>query len=232
MRRAIFLPGKAPRPGLAKTRLSPPLTPEQAAALYHGFLHDSTTLAVSLGWERVTLMHPEPREGEEALARLLPAEVRLLPQPATDFGEILASGFSHHFAEGFDRVVLIGSDTPTLPASIVQDAAAILGDHDLAIGPTEDGGYYLLAMTRQHRRLFEDVAWSTARVAAQTRERAEELGLDVVTLPSWYDVDDAAALARLRADLLQAPAGIAPATRRSLASVPRWGAHTSPNGVR
>ena len=217
MRRAIFLPGKAPRPGLAKTRLSPPLTPEQAAALYHGFLHDSTTLAVSLGWERVTLMHPEPPEGEEALARLLPAEVRLLPQPATDFGEILASGFSHHFAQGFDRVVLIGSDTPTLPASIVQDAAAILGDHDLAIGPTEDGGYYLLAMTRQHRRLFEDVAWSTDVVCEQTLARARELGLRIATMPTWYDVDTVAELERLRRDLATLPPSVAPATRAALA---------------
>ena len=217
MRRAIFLPGKAPSPELAKTRLSPPLTPEQAAALYHGFLHDSTTLAVSLGWERVTLMHPEPREGEEALARLLPAEVRLLPQPATDFGEILASGFSHHFAEGFDRVVLIGSDTPTLPASIVQDAAAILGDHDLAIGPTEDGGYYLLAMTRQHRRLFEDVAWSTDVVCEQTLARARELGLRIATMPTWYDVDTVAELERLRCDLATLAPSVAPATRAALA---------------
>ena len=219
MKRAAFLPGKAPRPGQTKTRLSPPLTPEQASALYRGFLRDSVALAVSLGWERVTLIHPEPPESEGALACLLPAEVHLLPESGTDFGTILSGSFGHHFAEGFDRVVLIGTDSPTVPVSVLRGAAATLDDHDLAIGPTEDGGYYLLAMAHHHRRLFEEIAWSTDVVYEQTLARARELGLRVAMMPTWYDVDTVVELERLRRDLAGLPPRVAPATRAALADL-------------
>ena len=219
MKRAIFLPGKAPRPGQTKTRLSPPLSPEQAATVYRGFLQDSVALAVSLGWERVTLTHPEPPETERELARLVPAEVHFLPQRGADFGAVLSGGFGHHFDRGFDRVVLIGSDNPTLPAAVVEDAARALDDHDLVIGPSTDGGYYLLGMAHHQPRLFEEIAWSTDVVYEQTLERARRLRLRVATVLTWYDVDTVAELERLRRDLAALPPSVAPATRAVLAEL-------------
>ena len=103
------------------------------------------------------------------------------------------------FANGFGAVCLVNSDSPTLPtACLIRAARALLVPGDrIVLGPTDDGGYYLLGMKQPHPRLFADIAWSTNNVAAVTQARAAALGLDVVTLPPWYDVDDAAALDRL-----------------------------------
>jgi glycosyltransferase A (GT-A) superfamily protein (DUF2064 family) len=114
--RAVVLVGKAPEPGLTKTRLTPPLTPEAAATLYEGFLLDCVDLAIGLGWERVTLMYPRRRGAAAALRRLIPTDVHLVAQPGIGLQAALTDAFARHFASGFDRVVLMGSDNPSLPA--------------------------------------------------------------------------------------------------------------------
>ena len=223
---ALVIVGKAPEPGRTKTRLSPPLTLEQGARLYAGFLLDTVALGVGLGWGGVTLIYP-PRPGAaEELSRLLPPElgarVRLQPQPGEGLGAALAGAFSSHLAEGFARVVLIGSDNPSLPPALVEEARAGLADHDLVIGPSEDGGYYLIGMARPHLGVFERITWSTHLVYGETLARARELGLSVLSLPAWYDVDTVAELRRLRDDLARMPADVAPRTRALLAEV-AWG---------
>lgn len=219
MSRAIFLPGKRPRAGHTKTRLSPPLSIEQAAEVYRGFLQDSVAIARDLNPDRVTLAHPEYPEAERELATLLPADVQLLSRPEGGLGAVLGGAFEYLLGDGFERVVMIGSDNPTLPPERVEAAWRGLVDHDVVIGPSSDGGYYLLAMTDFHAGLFQDIAWSTAVVYRQTLQRASELELRVLSLDEWYDVDTIVELQRLRAELATLPSITAPATRAVLANL-------------
>jgi rSAM/selenodomain-associated transferase 1 len=214
MRRALLIVGKAPVPGRTKTRLVPPLSSEEAAELYRGFLLDSVSLGLDLGWERVSVVHPAG--ARQILADVLPSRVTLVEQSGHGLGDALSSAFERHLAAGFDRVVLIGSDNPTLPREPIRAACAALDEHDLSIGPTLDGGYYLIGMRAPHLGVFENVEWSTPRVYAQTVARAVQLGLRVHAVPAWYDVDEPQDLERLRHDLLSLPPDVAPNTRAAL----------------
>jgi rSAM/selenodomain-associated transferase 1 len=202
---ALTVMAKAPVPGQVKTRLTPPLTPEQAAGLNACFLRDTVLnladAAAATGARWVISFMPA---GEEAaFENIVPRGGLLLPQRGNGFGERLLRTAEDLFACGFSSVCLIDSDSPTVPTSAFIRAAkelAELGDR-VVLGPSEDGGYYLLGLNRPHKHLFEDIAWSTAAVAQQTRERAKQLGLPVVSLPTWYDVDEALSLERLRREL-------------------------------
>jgi rSAM/selenodomain-associated transferase 1 len=214
MRRALLIVAKAPAAGVTKTRLVPPLSADDAAALYAGFLLDCVGVGLELGWERVSVVHPHG--ARPALARLLPPQVCLLEQPGRGLANALSHGFSTHLAEGFVNVVLIGSDNPTLPPSLVHAASATLDAHDLTIGPTADGGYYLIGMREAHLGDFDAIDWSTPRVFQQTLDRAHRLGLSVGAVPEWYDVDEPADLERLQRELAVCPDRVAPNTRRVL----------------
>jgi rSAM/selenodomain-associated transferase 1 len=214
VRRALLIVGKAPEPGRTKTRLVPPLSPNEAAELYRGFLLDCVSLGLALGWERVSVVHPAG--SSQLLADFLPPAVTLFEQPGQGLGDALSSAFDRHLAEGFAKVVLIGSDNPTLPIEPIQEACAALDDHDLSIGPTTDGGYYLIGLRARHLGVFDAIDWSSPRVYAQTLARALDLGLRVHTVREWYDVDAPLDLARLRADLRAAPESVAPNTRAML----------------
>lgn len=217
MRRALLIVAKAPEPGRTKTRLVPPLTPEQAASLYQSFLLDTLCLAGELAWERTSLV--APAGATAALSRLLPAGMTVLEQRGVGLGDALPHAFATHFAQSFNRVVLIGSDSPTLPAAFIDAASQALDRADLSIGPTLDGGYYLIGMRALHLGVFRDISWSTSSVFAETLERAHALRLNVCTLPTWYDVDDAAHLVRLQQELRSAPAEVARHTRALLPSL-------------
>jgi rSAM/selenodomain-associated transferase 1 len=216
MRRALIVVGKAPTPGKTKTRLTPPLSAPQAAELYRAFLLDTLEMAAGLGWERTCLVHP--RGDGRVLAELLrDTRVELLEQRSGGLGDALAYAFEHHFALGFETVVLIGSDNPTLSPRPVTHAEKSLGeDADLVIGPTVDGGYYLIGMQQPHLGVFEDIEWSTPRVYGQTVERAHREGLRMGTVEQWYDVDEVADLERVWQELNQAAAGLARHTRAVL----------------
>ncbi len=217
---------KVPRAGRVKTRLTPPLTPEEAAALNTCFLRDTAAaieLAASEGIARGIGVYT-PIGEESAYAGILPGSFELIPQRGDAFGERLTNAAEDLLAVGFDSVCLIDSDSPTVPQRAFADAARMLsqsGDR-IVFGPSDDGGYYLIGMKKLHRRLFEDIDWSTERVADQTIERAKELGVAVELLPTWYDVDDRTTLHRLCDELLsEAPsAGFAALeTRNFLLSV-------------
>ncbi len=120
-----------------------------------------------------------------------------------NFGDCLLHTIGEIFARGHGSAVVLNSDSPTLPTALLVETATVLarpGDRAV-LGPSNDGGYYLLGLKAAHRRMFEDIAWSTERVAEQTLERAREIGLEVHRLPVWYDVDDVAGLRRLYAEL-------------------------------
>ncbi len=196
---------KAPRAGLVKTRLVPPLTPERAAALAACFARDAVGCAGASGAEVVIAY--TPADGRATLEALLPGGLGWLCQRGRDLGERLEDAAARLFAEGRGPVVFVGTDSPTLPPSYVAEGLAALRDDeaDVALGPTEDGGYYLVGLRAAAPGLFHNIAWSTPRAYADTVHAAARLGLRLCELPAWYDVDTHADLARLRAELAADP---------------------------
>lgn len=201
---------KASEPGRTKTRLCPPLAPEEAAAFNTAFLKDVVDNVARSGSGRsvATYMAFGPPGSEPFFERELPGHVGLIETWRPSFGDCLWEAIETMLDLGHSTACVLNSDSPTLPLALLEEMYAALeapGDRAV-LGPSTDGGYYLLALKTRHRRMFEDVAWSTERVALQTLERARELGLEVVTLPAWYDVDDAEALRTVAGEcLLGAP---------------------------
>jgi len=163
-----------------------------------------------------------PKGGERYFEGIHPGNgnTRMLPQRGESFGEKLHHAFEELFDEGFDSVVIIDADSPTLPRDYLTEAFDELSrsGERVVLGPAEDGGYYLIGLKRPHRRLFEQIAWSSDRVLAETVERAREIALEVSLLPMWYDVDDSATFERLRREVIG---------RNGFKS--RTGAHEAPN---
>jgi rSAM/selenodomain-associated transferase 1 len=200
----LALMAKVPFAGPVKTRLIPPLTPEEAAILSTCFLRDMTMNVASLnanGTEGMVLY--TPADAESLLRDVLPNTCILFAQRGETLAERLTNAAAELLNKGFESVCLINSDSPTLPGKILTTAASLLaqeGDR-VVLGPSQDGGYYLIGLKQPHRNLFESIAWSTAEVLGHTIERAAEIKLPVEFLPTWYDVDDAATL-RLLCDEL------------------------------
>lgn len=203
---AIAVMAKASIPGRAKTRLAPLVSAEGAAALNTCFLRDiaENLRAASALANIAGVMAYAPAGSAGFFRSILPDDIAMLETEAPTFGECLYLAASRLLAAGHEAVCLLNSDSPTLPTAYLVTAATLLsspGDH-LVLGPSMDGGYYLLGLKAAHRRLFEDIDWSTERVAQQTLARAAEIGLTVHLLPSWYDVDDADGLRLLSREVL------------------------------
>lgn len=209
---------KAPRAGASKTRLVPPLTHAEAAELSVSFLCDTAANIAEVCAEHTAgaqvggvdaIAAYTPVGAEAAFDELLPPSFALLPQRGDSFGERLFYAAADLLALGYESCCLIDSDSPTLPRALLSAAIAELSrpGERVVLGPADDGGYYLIGMRRAHRRLFEEIDWSTAEVAAQTIARAREINLDVALLPAWYDVDDAQTLRRLYVELFEAAQG-------------------------
>ena len=227
---ALTIMTKAPRAGNVKTRLVPPLTPEEAAALNICFLRDTAAAISKVRAGARGIGCYTPLGSESVYREIFPANFQLIPQRGHSFGERLILATEDLLKIGFHSVCLIDSDSPTVPPTIFAEAIKVLAapNDKVVLGPSEDGGYYLIGLQNAHRRMFEEVEWSTERVFAQTMERAVDLGLEVHLLPAWYDVDDHATLNRLCEELLSpnesAVESAAPATcemlRRILAKLP------------
>lgn len=208
---------RLPEAGRTKTRLAPRLGADGAAALYRAFLSDAVATGRRVGGVRLELW-VDPSPG--ALGRLAARypDLRVRPQAGPDLGARMSDAFRRCFTEGADRVVLVGSDHPTLPPAYLERAFHRLRSAHLVLGPTADGGYYAVGLRRHAwpaaAGLFEGIPWSTRTVLAETRRRADALDLCRVELPAWYDVDEPEDLPRLRRD---APAGSA--TARALAEL-------------
>jgi rSAM/selenodomain-associated transferase 1 len=200
---AVMIMAKAPYPGQVKTRLCPPLTPWQAAALCRAFLCDKIAQVRSLTGARPAIAYT-PAAGEDFFADVAP-DFTLLAQQGTDLGDRLINSLRYFLNLGCPGVMAIDSDTPTLPTHCLQQAIALLAqpDVDVVLGPSDDGGYYLIGIRAMHRELFIDMPWSTSAVLPETVQRAEALGLRVARLPTWFDVDTPQDLARLRTALSQ-----------------------------
>lgn len=205
----IAFMAKASAPGRAKTRLVPPLTFDEAAALNTAFLcdvADNVLLAARHATAHGGIAGYAafgPTGTEDFFRHVLPGAIGLIGAWLPNFGDCLFHTIEQIFARGHGAAVVLNSDSPTLPtALLIETAMALAKPGDRAVlGPSTDGGYYLLGLKAPHRRMFDDIAWSTERVAEQTLARAREIGLEVHTLPIWYDVDDVDGLRRLNAEL-------------------------------
>ena len=203
---ALAVMAKAPRPGKVKTRLAPPLTLEQSASINICFLRDTAEniAAIAASGGAAGIISYTPLGDEALFDNLLPAGFALIPQRGDGFGERLLTTAGDLLACGYGSVCLIDSDSPTVPAAAFEQAVAELerpGDR-VVLGPSHDGGYYLIGVKRAHSELFEQINWSTSTVFAETVAAASGAKLETVILPLWYDVDDAATLDILTGELV------------------------------
>lgn len=225
---AVAIICKTPTAGQSKTRLSPPLRPEQCAGLSACFIRDLSATIGSLAEEGDVTGYAvyTPAGSEPELRRLLPERFALTLQGEGDLGARLLSGAADLLEAGHLGAILVNSDSPTLPKPILRQAVdALRGDDCLVLSPALDGGYTLVGLSRPHARIFQDIPWSTEAVHPVTLDRAREIGLPVVEVPGWYDVDDARSLRMLQAELMGEPpawaapglvGASAPATRQFL----------------
>lgn len=213
---AVVVFAKAPAPGAVKTRLCPPLSPREAAALARSFLRDRIAQVRDLCGVSPIVAY-SPASERKPFERLAP-DLALVAQRGRDLGDRMRTALRESLRAGHRAAIAVGTDTPTLPAGHLRRAVDLVGsgDVDVVLGPAEDCGYYLIGVRDDHPTLFEDVPWSTPAVLAVTLRRAAEARLRTAMLPDWFDVDTPDDLARLRAALAENP-GAAPATARFLA---------------
>ena len=218
LRRTLVIMAKAPKPGAVKTRLTQSLPLPAVTALYSSLLQDTVALAQSLGGVEVALMCPGP--DVEELARLLGNATVIVAQKGEGLAAGLTSVFARFGASGQHHVIAFNSDSPHLPATVLESAFQILAGHDVVIGPTHDGGYYLVGASAIHPRLFENDGMGTESALDRLLARARMLELSSGLTEPFYDIDVVDDLVQLAAELEIAPAR-APRTAAWLAE---WGA--------
>ncbi len=180
---------KHPVAGLVKTRLAWATSPEWAARVAAAFLMDTVDRLARVQARRVLAFTPD--DSEAYFAEIVRGRFELVPQGGGDLGRRMASFFSDQLANGAEHVLLVGTDSPTLPLVLVQQAFAELERADVVLGPATDGGYYLVGCARRLPPIFEGVAWSSPRTLADTIARLTDPGCRLALLPPWYDVDTA-----------------------------------------
>lgn len=197
---ALIVVAKQPAPGQTKTRLSPPLTPEQASALYECFLQDTLEQMRQVD-ETQRLIAYLPQDAQDYFRRIAP-DFELILQNGHDLGRRLDNALTDRLSQGYERAVIMDSDSPTLPPVFLSQAFTSLANGaDVVLGPCEDGGYYLIGIKKPAPRLLREVQMSTPTVTADTLAIAKEEGLSISLLPTWYDVDDGTSLLRLIKEL-------------------------------
>jgi rSAM/selenodomain-associated transferase 1 len=187
---------KAPVPGQVKTRLCPPLTPDEAASLHGSIVLDMLERSRGAAMDRFVACAPSP---DHVFFKILEERhgVRLLAQTGDDLGARMTRAMADVFALGYRKVLVIGTDLPTLPASAFGEAAKLLASHDLVLGPAFDGGYYLIGLGKPAPGLFAGIPWSTDQVLPLTQRHAAAAGLATALLPVRRDIDTVEDLAAL-----------------------------------
>ncbi|MCP9451710.1 MAG: TIGR04282 family arsenosugar biosynthesis glycosyltransferase [Nitrospira sp.] len=196
---ALVMFAKAPVPGQVKTRLCPPLTPDEAATIHGSFVLDTVERAKAaidrfkLPVDRFLACAPS---SAHPFFKVLEARhhVRLIDQVGDNslgenVGQRMAGVFDRLFAQGYRSVILVGTDVPSLPIEEYRRAFDLLESHDLVLGPALDGGYYLLGLKRPIPDLFVDIPWSTALVLKTTQDRARAAGLTIASTAPCQDID-------------------------------------------
>lgn len=201
--RTLVVMAKAPKPGMVKTRLSPSLPVEAVTELYRCLLNDTIALAHSLEVVDVAIMCPA--SDVEELTQLAPSVADVVGQKGQGLAAGLTSVFAHFAALGRKRVVAFNSDSPHLPASVLENAFEALARHDVVVGPTHDGGYYLVGAKASHPGLFDGDSMGTKNALGALLARARALQLSVGFTDPFYDIDVTVDLTRLATELELAP---------------------------
>ena len=204
LNRTLVIMAKAPRPGSVKTRLTGNLPLEAVTDLYRCLLNDTVALAQTLDHVEIAIMCPGP--DVEDLSRAVAKTVPIVAQAGQGLAAGLASVFKHFATPGRQQVIAFNSDSPHLPVSVLQAAFDVLETCDLVVGPTHDGGYYLVGARASHPGLFSSAGMGTATALEALLVRARELGLSVQLTDPFYDIDVAADLTQLADELERAPA--------------------------
>jgi len=196
---ALAIMAKAPMPGLVKTRLVPPLTHEQAAQLYRALLADQLEQLKAVDGVARYLAYT-PNNAAATMRQFGGSAYAYIAQRGDDLGQRMQQLFVDLWSGGHRNVVLIGSDLPALPLAILGEAFAQLSceEHKVVLGPSRDGGYYLIGMNRPTPELFGKMTWSHDQVLAETAARLRRLDVPFAMLPSWFDIDTPDDLQRLR----------------------------------
>lgn len=206
---------KAPEKGKVKTRLQPDLTPQQSERLYRAMVNDLVKRFRHHDQFQLTIYF-SPARAEEQIAGWLGDDLRLRPQSGNDLGSRMHNAFAESYHDGYSRTVIIGSDLPTLEVSEILSAFRILESHDLVVGPSDDGGYYLIGQNNPDGRLFDHVKWSTETVLSSTLNNANKLGFSPALLRQLADIDTIDELREMATMLKDDPAA-APETAGILA---------------
>ena len=200
--RVLVIMAKAPRPGTVKTRLAARLPLRAVTAFYRCLLGDTLALARSLGGIEIAIMCPASDVNE--LARLAGQRTRVVAQKGEGLAAGLTSVFAH-FAEGQRRIIAFNSDSPHLARSVLEEAFETLAAHDTVVGPTHDGGYYLVGAKASYPTLFMGDGMGTSGALDGLLSCARDLELSVGVADSFYDIDVVDDLVRLAAELQRAP---------------------------
>lgn len=197
---ALVVMAKEPIVGLVKTRMCPPLSEKAAAKLYKALLLDTLELVKSVDNSHRIIAF-SPGATEDSMRKIVGAEFELKAQRGNDLGERLSNLFQDLLG-AYSKVVVLGSDSPTLPPEVLQEAFTRLDSCEIVLGPCLDGGYYLVgAKTPQIKEVFKDIAWGTDVVLKQTIDRARSQGLNIFCLKMWYDIDTWADVEQLMREL-------------------------------
>jgi uncharacterized protein len=207
--RVLVIMAKAPRPGRVKTRLAPSLSPTAVTALYCCLLEDTLALARSLSDVEIAIMCPESDVSE--LLRLVGNVTSVVAQKGEGLAAGLTSVFAHFAEDHQRRTIAFNSDSPHLPRSVLEDAFETLTAHDVVVGPTHDGGYYLVGAKASHPALFAGDGMGTSTALDRLLSRARSLKLSVGSADPFWDIDVADDLTRLAGELRVTPA-LAPRT--------------------
>ncbi len=196
---------KNPIPNQVKTRLLPEISAEQAASLYRAFLIDWCETLAELSNVDLVIAYTPP-ESQPDLRTLIGDDVTYIPQTGKNLGERLTSTTQWAAENGYKKILIVGSDSPTLPLSHISEAIVGLDSRDIVIGPSVDGGYYLIGFSIENLNeivpsIFEGIAWSTPKVLQQTVECIRTIDATLKLLPPWYDVDTPEDLSFLLAHL-------------------------------
>jgi uncharacterized protein len=202
--RVLVIMAKAPRPGAVKTRLTPKFSAEAVTAIYRCLLDDTLALAQSLGDVEVAIMSPGSDVDE--LAQLAGNRASVVAQRGEGLAAGLTSVFAHFAEDRQRRTIAFNSDSPHLPRSVLEDAFGTLAAHDVVVGPTHDGGYYLVGAKASHPALFANDGMGSSSALERLLSRARTLGLSVGFAAPFYDIDVANDLTRLAEELQLAPA--------------------------
>lgn len=204
----IFM--KAPVPGKCKTRLCPPLTHGEAALLYQALCKDVLTLAQKAAKEVRIIYDSSP---DFTTPHWVTPNTRFFHQKGDDLGARLRNAFDQLFSTRHSRAIIIGSDLPHLAPTAIKNAFDLLNRNEAVFGPTMDGGYYLVGLSKPNPKIFDGIPWSTDQVMKITQQRLDEFKIPTGYLPVESDIDTERDLIRLMDELKSAPITLAPATR-------------------